>query len=41
MAALTLSAFFDVNWGDAVGALVVAAIVAREGWAAIRGAEST
>ena len=35
MAALALSAL-DVNWGDAVGALIVAAIVAREGWAAIR-----
>jgi divalent metal cation (Fe/Co/Zn/Cd) transporter len=36
MAALALSAFLHVNWGDAVGALVVAAIVAREGWAALR-----
>ena len=36
MAALALSALFHVNWGDAVGALIVAAIVAREGWAAIR-----
>ena len=40
MAALALSTFLDVNWGDAVGALVVAAIVAREGWAAIRGVQA-
>lgn len=36
MAALALSALLHVNWGDAVGALVVAAIVAREGWATLR-----
>ena len=41
MAALALSALFDVHWGDAVGALVVAAIVAREGWAAIRAGRAT
>lgn len=40
MAALALSAVLQVNWGDAVGALVVAAIVAREGWAALRAARS-
>ena len=41
MAALALSALLDVHWGDAVGALVVAAIVAREGWAAIRAGRAT
>jgi divalent metal cation (Fe/Co/Zn/Cd) transporter len=41
VAALALSALFDVNWGDAVGALVVAAIVAREGWAGLRAVQST
>jgi divalent metal cation (Fe/Co/Zn/Cd) transporter len=41
VAALALSALLNVNWGDAAGALVVAAIVAREGWAALRAVRET
>lgn len=33
---LALSELVHVGWGDAVGALIVAAIVAREGWSALR-----
>lgn len=33
---LALSELAHVGWGDAVGALIVAAIVAREGWSALR-----
>ncbi len=36
LVALALSEFAHVTWGDAVGALIVAAIVAREGWSALR-----
>lgn len=35
LAALGLSELAHVKWGDAIGALVVAGIVAREGWSAI------
>ena len=35
LAALALSELAQVRWGDAIGALVVAAIVAREGWSAL------
>jgi divalent metal cation (Fe/Co/Zn/Cd) transporter len=34
LVALGLSELAHVKWGDAIGALVVAAIVAREGWSA-------
>jgi len=36
--ALGLSELVQVRWGDAIGALVVAAVVAREGWSAIQSA---
>ena len=35
LVALGLSELVHVRWGDAIGALVVAAIVAREGWSAV------
>jgi len=35
LVALGLSELAHVKWGDAIGALVVAAVVAREGWSAI------
>jgi divalent metal cation (Fe/Co/Zn/Cd) transporter len=35
LVALGLSEFLQVGWADAIGALVVAGIVAREGWSAI------
>jgi divalent metal cation (Fe/Co/Zn/Cd) transporter len=35
LVALGLSQLLDVRWADAIGALVVAGIVAREGWSAI------
>jgi len=35
LVALGLSELVHVRWGDAIGALAVAAIVAREGWSAI------
>jgi divalent metal cation (Fe/Co/Zn/Cd) transporter len=34
--ALALSALAQITWADAVGALIVAAIVAREGWSAVQ-----
>lgn len=36
LVALVLSESIHVRWGDAVGALIVAAIVAREGWSALK-----
>jgi divalent metal cation (Fe/Co/Zn/Cd) transporter len=41
LAALGLSELLHVTWGDAVGALIVAAIVAREGWSSLRAVYST
>jgi divalent metal cation (Fe/Co/Zn/Cd) transporter len=38
LVALGLSELVHFRWGDAIGALVVAAIVAREGWSGIRSA---
>ncbi len=39
--ALALGELLHVSWGDAAGALVVAALVAREGWASLRAIEIT
>jgi divalent metal cation (Fe/Co/Zn/Cd) transporter len=36
LAGIVLSASFGLTWADAVGALVVTAILAREGWYSIR-----
>ena len=36
MAALVIDELFQITWADAVGALVVAAIVARAGWSSLR-----
>lgn len=41
LVALALSELFHVSWGDAAGALVVAAVIAREGWASLRAVEKT
>ena len=36
LVALALSELAGVTWGDAVGGLIVAGIVAREGWSAVQ-----
>ena len=41
LVALALSELLHVAWGDAAGALVVAALVAREGWGSLRAIETT
>lgn len=41
LVALALSELLHVTWGDAAGALVVAALVAREGWESLRATETT
>ena len=37
---LALDELLQVSWGDAVGALIVAGLVAREGWTSLRGEAS-
>ena len=39
--ALALSELLHVTWGDAAGALVVAVVVAREGWDSLRSTRTT
>ena len=41
LVALGLSELLHVSWGDAAGALVVAALVAREGWGSLRAIKTT
>ena len=41
LVALALSELFHVRWGDAAGALVVAVVIAREGWDSLRAVEKT
>jgi divalent metal cation (Fe/Co/Zn/Cd) transporter len=36
VASLALDQLFGVTWADAVGALVIAVIIAREGWASVQ-----
>lgn len=38
---LALEELAHVTWGDAAGALVIAAIIAREGWASVQAARSS
>jgi divalent metal cation (Fe/Co/Zn/Cd) transporter len=40
LGSLVLDEFARLGWADAVGALVIAVIVAREGWSSVRAAES-
>ncbi len=39
-ASLALEELVHVTWGDAAGALVIALIIAREGWASVQVARS-
>lgn len=41
LVALALSELLHVSWGDAAGALVVAGLVAREGWGSLRAIKTT
>lgn len=41
IASLALDQLVHVTWGDAVGALIIAAIIAREGWGSVQAARST
>lgn len=41
LVALGLSELFHVGWGDAAGALVVAAVVGREGWDSLQAVRQT
>ena len=36
LASLIVDELFHVPWGDAVGALIIAVIIAREGWSSIQ-----
>lgn len=38
---LALEQLVHITWGDAAGALVIAAIIAREGWASVQVARSS
>jgi divalent metal cation (Fe/Co/Zn/Cd) transporter len=40
LASLALEELLHITWGDAAGALVIAAIIAREGWASVQVARS-
>jgi divalent metal cation (Fe/Co/Zn/Cd) transporter len=40
IASLALDELFQVTWGDAAGALIIAAIIAREGWSSVQAARS-
>lgn len=40
LVSLALEKLFHVTWGDAAGALVIAVIIAREGWASVQVARS-
>lgn len=41
IASLALDELVHITWGDAAGALVIAAIIAREGWGSVQAARST